>query len=174
MTIPGVGAVVAMTFRSAVDQPERFAHSKAVGAHFGLTPKKYQSGEIDRTGRISKVGDAMVRTALFEAANVMLTRAVRFSVLKAWALRVASSPRHEEGQSGARPQARRGDAPHVGRWHELSLGRGGTEACLNRPQGPTRQRGPVAGTHGSGEAANPGVAGPRAGPRVLDRLARSI
>jgi transposase len=90
MTIPGVGAVVAMTFRSAIDQPERFAKSKAVGAHFGLTPKKYQSGEIDRTGRISKVGDAMVRTALFEAANVMLTRAVRFSMLKAWALRVAS------------------------------------------------------------------------------------
>jgi transposase len=90
MTIPGVGAVVAMTFRSAIDQPERFEHSKAVGAHFGLTPRKYQSGEIDRTGRISKVGDAMVRTALFEAANVMLTRAVRFSVLKAWAMRVAS------------------------------------------------------------------------------------
>ena len=87
---PGVGAVVAMTFRSAIDQPERFAHSKAVGAHFGLTPRKYQSGEIDRTGRISKVGDAMVRTALFEAANVMLTRAVRLSALKAWALRVAS------------------------------------------------------------------------------------
>jgi transposase len=90
MTVPGVGAVVAMTFRSAIDQPERFAKSKAVGAHFGLTPRKYQSGEIDRTGRISKVGDAMVRTALFEAANVMLTRAVRFSVLKAWALRVAT------------------------------------------------------------------------------------
>ena len=90
MTIPGVGAVVAMTFRSAIDQPERFAKSKAVGAHFGLTPSKYQSGEIDRTGRISKVGDAMVRTALFEAANVMLTRAVRLSALKAWALRVAS------------------------------------------------------------------------------------
>jgi transposase len=89
MTVPGVGAVVAMTFRSAIDQPERFAKSKAVGAHFGLTPKKYQSGEIDRTGRISKVGDAMVRTALFEAANVMLTRAVRLSTLKAWALRVA-------------------------------------------------------------------------------------
>src|ERR687891_575728 len=61
----------------------------ALGAHFGLTPKKYQSGEIDRTGRISKVGDAMVRTALFEAANAMLSRTVRFSALKAWALRVA-------------------------------------------------------------------------------------
>ena len=90
MTIPGVGAVVAMTFKAAVDQPERFARSKAMGAHFGLTPRKYQSGEIDRTGRISKVGDAMVSTALFEAANVMLTRAVRFSALKAWELRVAS------------------------------------------------------------------------------------
>ena len=89
MTVPGVGAVVAMTFRSAIDQPGRFAKSKAVGAHFGLTPKKYQSGEIDRIGRISKVGDAMVRTALFEAANVMLTRTGRFSTLKAWALRVA-------------------------------------------------------------------------------------
>jgi len=89
MTVPGVGAVVAMTFRSAIDQPERFAKSKAVGAHFGLTPKKYQSGESDVTGGISMVGDAMVRTALFEAANVMLTRAVRFSTLKAWALRVA-------------------------------------------------------------------------------------
>jgi transposase len=88
MTIPDVGAVVAMTYRSAIDQPERFAKSKAVGAHFGLTPKQYQSGEVDRTGRISKVGDATVRTALFEAANVMLTRAVRFSTLKAWALRV--------------------------------------------------------------------------------------
>jgi transposase len=90
MTIPGVGAVVAMTFRSAIDQPEPFAHSKAVGAHFGLTPRKYQSGEIDRTGGISMVSDAMVRTALFEAANVMLSRAVRVSALKAWALRVAS------------------------------------------------------------------------------------
>jgi transposase len=90
MTIPGVGAVVAMTFRSAIDQPERFAHSRSVGAHFGLVPRKYQSGEIDRTGRISKVGDAMVRTALFEAANVMLTRAVRILALKAWAMRVAS------------------------------------------------------------------------------------
>jgi transposase len=90
MTVPGVGAVVAITFTSAIDDPHRFARSKAVGAHFGLTPRKYQSGEVDRTGRISKVGDAMVRTALFEAANVMLTRAARFSALKAWAMRVAA------------------------------------------------------------------------------------
>ena len=60
-----------------------------MGAHFGLTPRRYQSGEVDWTGRISKVGDAMARTALFEAANVMLSRATRFSALKAWAMGVA-------------------------------------------------------------------------------------
>ena len=89
MTVPGVGALVAVTYTSAVDDPRRFAHSKAAGAHFGLTPKKYQSGETDLTGAISKVGDALVRTALYEAAHIMLTRAVRFSALKRWALEVA-------------------------------------------------------------------------------------
>jgi transposase len=89
MTIPGVGALVAITFTSAVDDPVRFRRSRAVGAHFGLTPKKYQSGETEVTGGISKVGDAMVRTALYEAANVMLTRTGKFSVLKRWALEVA-------------------------------------------------------------------------------------
>ena len=89
MTVPGVGALVAVTFTSAIDDPARFRHSRAVGAHFGLTPKKYQSGETDVTGGISKVGDAMVRTALYEAAHVMLTRSGKFSVLKRWALEVA-------------------------------------------------------------------------------------
>ena len=89
MTVPGVGAVVAITFTSAIDDPARFRRSRAVGAHFGLTPKKYQSGETDVTGGISRVGDAMVRTALYEAANVMLTRSGRFSTLKRWALEVA-------------------------------------------------------------------------------------
>jgi transposase len=88
MTVPGVGALVAVTFASAIDDPGRFRRSRAVGAHFGLTPKKYQSGETDITGGISKVGDAMVRTALYEAANVMLTRAGKFSTLKRWALEV--------------------------------------------------------------------------------------
>jgi transposase len=89
MTVPGVGALVAVTFTSAVDDPARFRRSRAVGAHFGLTPKKYQSGETDVTGGISKAGDAMVRTALYEAANVMLTRAGRFSTPKRWGLEVA-------------------------------------------------------------------------------------
>jgi len=89
MSVPGVGALVAVTFVSAVDDPSRFRRSRDVGAHFGLTPKKYQSGETDVTGGISKVGDAMVRAALYEAANVMLTQAGRFSTLKRWALGVA-------------------------------------------------------------------------------------
>jgi transposase len=89
MTAPGVGALVAVTFKTAVDDPGRFRTAEAVGAHFGLTPKRYQSGETDVTGGISKVGDAMVRTALYEAANVMLTRTSRVSALKRWAMEVA-------------------------------------------------------------------------------------
>ena len=89
MTVPGVGAVVALTFRAAIDRPERFSSSKAVGACFGLTPKRYQSGETDRVGAISRAGDASVRVALFEAAHVMLTRTARWSALKAWAMRLA-------------------------------------------------------------------------------------
>jgi transposase len=89
MSVPGVGAIVAITFKSGVDDPSRFKHSRDVGRHFGLTPKKYQSGELDVTGSITKVGDRMVRTALYEAASVMLTRTVRFSALKAWGMAVA-------------------------------------------------------------------------------------
>ena len=89
MSVPGVGAVVAITFRSGVDDPTRFRRSRDVGPHFGLTPRKYQSGEVDVTGSISKVGDRMVRTALYEAASVMLTRTVRMSPLKSWAMAVA-------------------------------------------------------------------------------------
>jgi transposase len=89
MTVPGVGPLVAITFKSAVDDPGRFPRSKAVGAHFGLTPGKYQSGETDVTGSITRAGDAMVRTALYEAANAMLSHATRFSALKRWAMDVA-------------------------------------------------------------------------------------
>jgi transposase len=89
MTTPGVGAIVALTFASAIDDPARFRSSRTVGAHFGLTPRKHQSGETDVTGRISRIGDHGVRVALYEAANVILTRAVRGSDLKSWALGVA-------------------------------------------------------------------------------------
>ncbi len=86
MTTPGVGPLVAITFKTAVDDPTRIGKSKAVGALFGLTPKKYQSGETDITGGISRVGDGMVRTALYEAANILLSRVTRFSALKRWGM----------------------------------------------------------------------------------------
>ncbi|MGH2395287.1 MAG: IS110 family transposase, partial [Candidatus Limnocylindria bacterium] len=89
MSTPGVGAIVALTYVAAIDDPGRFRSSKAAGAHFGLTPKKYQSGETDVTGRISKIGDAGVRAALYEAAHVILARPVKGSTLKSWAMRVA-------------------------------------------------------------------------------------
>lgn len=91
MTVPGVGPVVAMTYKAAIDDPGRFRKSKDVGPYFGLTPRKYQSGEVDWTGNISKVGDESVRAALYEAANIILNRVTRFSALKAWAMRVAKS-----------------------------------------------------------------------------------
>ena len=89
MSAPGVGAIVALTYVSAIDDPSRFSSSKRVGPHFGLTPRKYQSGETDVTGRITKIGDAGVRTALYEAANVILTRPVKGLGLKSWAMKLA-------------------------------------------------------------------------------------
>jgi transposase len=88
MSTPGVGVLVALTYVAAIDDPGRFKSTKATGAYFGLTPKKYQSGETNVTGRISKIGDASVRTALYEAANVILTRPVKASTLKSWAIRL--------------------------------------------------------------------------------------
>jgi transposase len=89
MTTPGVGPIVSLTYVSAIDDPARFKNSKTVGSHFGMTPKKYQSGETDYTGRISKIGDKGVRLALFQAAHIILTKPVKSSVLKSWALRLA-------------------------------------------------------------------------------------
>jgi transposase len=86
----GPGTIIALTYVAAIDDPGRFKSSKRVGAHFGLTPRKYQSGETDVTGRISKIGDANVRTALYEAANVILTRPVKASTLKSWGMRLAA------------------------------------------------------------------------------------
>lgn len=88
MAIPGVGPVAALTFRAAVDDPARFARSRTVAAHFGLTPRRYQSGEMDNPGRISKAGDPEVRTALYAAANAMMMRAVAGSEIKSWGLRL--------------------------------------------------------------------------------------
>lgn len=94
--IPGVGPVTAMTFKAAVDDPVRFSKSKTVGAHFGLTPKRIQSGtSVDHDGHISRRGDGEVRTALYEAASAMITRSKKHCTLKAWGMRVAAKRGHK-------------------------------------------------------------------------------
>jgi transposase len=89
MTAPGVGYIAALTFKSAVDDPSRFKRSKTVAAHFGLTPRRYQSGERDNPGHISKAGDTEVRSALYAAANIIMTRSTKPSALKAWGSRLS-------------------------------------------------------------------------------------
>ena len=89
MTVPGVGPVVALTYRATVDVPARFRKSKSVGAVFGLTCSRDQSGERDRPGAISRCGDEMMRAMLYEAAQAMLLRSTKWSWLKAWAMQIA-------------------------------------------------------------------------------------
>lgn len=89
MTIPGVGQLTALAFTAAIDDPSRFTKSRDLGAYFGLVPRRYQSGEVDYVGSISKVGDRRVRTLLYEAANVILTRYKGDLKLKDWALAIA-------------------------------------------------------------------------------------
>jgi transposase len=88
MTVPGIGPINALAFCAAIDEPSRFRRSRSVGAYFGLTPRRYASGEVDWSGRISKCGDAMVRSYLFEAAGVLLTRVAHWCKLKAWGHRL--------------------------------------------------------------------------------------
>jgi transposase len=90
MSVPGVGTIVALTYAAAIDDPARFRSSKTVGAHFGLTPTRYQSGETDYTGRISRIGDAGVRAALYESAHIIITKPLKgCAALKSWAMRIA-------------------------------------------------------------------------------------
>ncbi|MBB4375293.1 transposase [Bradyrhizobium sp. cir1] len=90
MSMPAVGPIISLTYASAIDDPARFTSSKRAGPLFGLTPKKYQSGETDYSGRISKNGDASVREALYEAAHIILTKPIKgCAQLKSWAMRIA-------------------------------------------------------------------------------------
>ncbi len=90
MTTPGIGPITALCYFATIDDPTRFGKSRNVGAYLGLTTRRYASGEMDRTGRISKCGDALLRGYLYEAANVLLTRVATWSALKAWGMRVAN------------------------------------------------------------------------------------
>ncbi|MBR2120947.1 MAG: IS110 family transposase [Pseudomonadota bacterium] len=89
MTAPGVGAITALSVASVFDDVERFKRSSSAGAYLGLTPRRYESGEVSRNGRISKHGNQMTRKHLYEAATTLLTRTKAFSTLKAWGLKLA-------------------------------------------------------------------------------------
>ena len=89
MTAPGVGPLTALAFRATIDDPARFVRSRDVGVYLGLTPKRYQSGETDVSGAISRCGDELLRTALYEAAHTLMTRSQKCSALKAWGMAVA-------------------------------------------------------------------------------------
>ena len=89
MSVPGVGPLTALAFRATIDQPERFARSRNVGAHLGLTPRRYQSGETDVQGAVSRCGDELTRTALYEAAHSLLIRSRKWSALRAWGMNIA-------------------------------------------------------------------------------------
>ena len=97
MTTPGVGAMTALHFKAAIDKPERFKSSRTVAAHFGLTPRRFQSGEMDHSGRISRAGDTDVRASLYSAANSLLTRTKHMSPLKSWGLRLVKRRGRKRG-----------------------------------------------------------------------------
>ena len=113
MTTPGVGPVVASTYRATVDVPARFRKSKVGGAVFGLTCAKYQSGEVDRNGRISRCGDEMMRVMLYEAAQSML-RSKKWSWLKSLGDAGRQAPRDEKGDRGPGTPIGCDHAPHMG------------------------------------------------------------
>ena len=124
MTTPAVGPIVALTYAGAIDDPARFKSSKQTGAHFGLTPKKYQSGETDITGRISKIGDAAVREALYQAAHVMLTKPVKGATeLKSWAMRIARRAGMRKAKVALARKLAVDHASHARRQQTLQSGR---------------------------------------------------
>lgn len=133
MTVPGVGPLTALTFRTGVDVPYRFDNSRLVAAVFGLTPRVYASGEMERIGRITKSGDSIVRAMLYEAANVMMTRCRTDNWLKSWAIGVA----RRRGARKAKVALARKLAVvlhrHVARWNRILDGEARTNGYLTVP-----------------------------------------
>lgn len=128
MTIPGVGALTAVSFVAAVDDPARFRRSSGVGAHFGLTPRRHQSGEVDRDGKVSKFGDALgTRAYLFEAAGVLLPGPGRPMVRPEGLGHAAGATNRQQegGARGARPQVGRRPASGLDGRHRVPLLEGG-------------------------------------------------
>ena len=133
MTAPGVGPITALCFLATIDDPTRFKRSRSVGAYLGLTTCRYASGEIDWTGRISKCGDKMLRSCLYEAANVMLTRVARWSALKAWGIRVAKRTGLRKAKVAVARKHCCRSAPDVDRRHRIQMVKGGRQStCVCR------------------------------------------
>ena len=126
MSVPGVGPITALTFRATIDRPERFRRSRDVGAHLGLTPARYQSGETDISGRISRCGDELARTALYEAAHTLLVRSRKWSSLRAWGMSIA----RRRGMARARVAVARKLAVILHRmWRDAADFRFGDQPC---------------------------------------------
>jgi transposase len=121
MTAPGVGPVTALCFLATIDDPARFKRSRSVGAYAGLTTRRYASGEIDWTGRISKCGDKMLRSYLYEAANVLLTRVAKWSSLKAWGRQPCKAKWVAQSKGCRRSQACRHSPPNVDRRQRIQM-----------------------------------------------------
>lgn len=96
LRIPGVGPITALSFKTAIDDPARFRSAKIVGAYFGLTPKRHQSGETDRQGRISKMGDKDVRRCLYEAAHILLVKYRGTTAIKTWGEKLMKTKGHHK------------------------------------------------------------------------------
>ena len=131
MSAPGVGYIAALTFKAAIDNPARFRRSKTVAAHFGLTPRRYQSGERDNPGRISKADDVEVRSALFLAANTIMNGRGQPSSLRSFGARLARRKGRETRDGRCCPQTCRCAPSHVHRWHPvLQRGEGGARLTM--------------------------------------------
>src|SRR5271166_2807641 len=156
MTAPGVGPIVGLTYVGAIDDPARFSSSKSVGAHFGMTPRKYQSGETDVSGRISKMGDKGARAALYEAAHVILTTPVKGGALKSWAAKLSKRVGMQKGKSCACQKACGDPASHAGRRLRLRGGQGiGMSGRLSSTMAPcSRPSAPLRAAYGGGLTAS--------------------
>ena len=123
MTVPGVGVVTALTFRHTIDDPARFRSASDVGAYLGLTPRRKQSGETDVNGRVSRWGDRLLRTYLYEAANVLMHRTKKWSMLKAWGLRLSKRIGVKKAKVAVATEDCRAASLHLGRRHQLRVGK---------------------------------------------------
>lgn len=140
MSVPGIGPVTVLAYVSAIEHPDRFRRSRLVGAHLGLTPRQYQSGDVDRSGHISKCGDTLARLCLYEAATVIMTRVKRPLGLKIWAMKPRQAVRHEQGAGRARTQTGGYLAQHLAHWRSVLLGHARDSRLKTSEESVRRQR----------------------------------